>query len=496
MIKDGEQHVASLRDGRQIYIDGELVETHVDHPAFKKSILSAAALYDYQAEPENMNRMTFVSPRTGDRVSRMWQLPGCYGELVERRKALEAWAGLSCGFLGRSPDHVASALSGMYMGLELFQRHGAKYGKALSDYYEYARDKDLYLTYAIVNPQADRSKGAAEQADKLLVAGVVDEDQEGITIKGTKMLATGCPMANEVMVASIQPLKAGQEKYSFTAMVPLNAKGLKLLSRKSFESSAVSKFDNPLSSSFDENDSILYFDEVKIPWERVFVHNDIEMASAQWHSIPTHVYQNYQCQIRLVVKVRFLLGLARKIAETNGIIDFPHIRETLGQMAAEASMVEALVESMEISGSMYGKYFVPSSQRLYAANVLTQQLYPKLVHTLRELAGGGMIALPSSVSDFSNPEIAGYISKTQQSSATDSQGRVKLFKLAWDAVGSEFGSRHLQYEMFYSGANMVTRGHSFRAYEWEKATGMVDRLMSSYGLSDSPVASKKVVSGA
>src|ERR1700733_5483267 len=92
MIKDGEQHIASLRDVRQIYIDGELVETHVDHPAFKKSILSAAALYDYQAEPENMNRMTFVSPTTGDRVSRMWQLPGCYGELVERRNALDTWA--------------------------------------------------------------------------------------------------------------------------------------------------------------------------------------------------------------------------------------------------------------------------------------------------------------------------------------------------------------------------------------------------------------------
>jgi 4-hydroxyphenylacetate 3-monooxygenase len=495
MTRDGEQHIESLRDGRQIYIDGELVENHVDHPAFKRSIQSAAALYDYQAEPTNMDRMTFVSPRTGDRVSRMWQLPECYGELVERRKALEAWADLSCGFLGRSPDHVASALSGMYMGLELFQHHGAKYGKALSDYYEYARDKDLYLTYVIVNPQADRSKSAAEQEDEFLVAGVVDEDQEGITIKGAKMLATGCPMANEVMVASIQPLKAGEEKYSFTAMVPLNEKGVKLLSRKSFESSAVSKFDNPLSSSFDENDSILYFDEVKVPWARVFVHNDIEMATAQWHSIPTHVYQNYQCQIRLVVKVRFLLGLARKIAETNGIIGFPPIRETLGQMAAEASMVEGLVESMEISGSMYGKYYVPNSQRLYAANVLTQQLYPKLIHTLRELAGGGMIMLPSSVSDFSNPEIAGYISKTQRSPATDSVGRVKLFKLAWDAVGSEFGSRHLQYEMFYSGANMVTRGHSFRAYEWEKATGMVDRLMSGYGPPDPPVASKKAASG-
>jgi 4-hydroxyphenylacetate 3-monooxygenase len=490
MSRDGKKHIESLRDGRQVYINGDLVKNHVDHPAFHRSILSAAAMYDYQVRPENLEKMTFASPKTGDRVNRMWQLPTSYAELVERRKALESWAELSCGFLGRSPDHVASVISGMYMAKDLFQRAGEKYANALSNYYEYARDNDLYLTYVIINPQADRSKSAADQAD--LVAGVVDEDHEGITIKGAKMLGTGCPMSNEVMVASIQPLKAGDERYSFTAMVPLNAKGVKMLSRKSYEGAAVSKFDNPLSSSYDENDSVLYFDEVKVPWERVFVHNDIQMAQAQWHAGPAHVYQNYQCQVRLAVKMRFLLGLARKITETNGVIGFPPVRETLGQMAAEVSMVEGLVEAMEASGSMYGKYFVPNAKRLYSANVLTQQLYPKFVHTLRELAGGGMIMLPSCVEDFANPEIAGYIEKTQRSPATDSLGRVKLFKLAWDAVGSEFGSRHLQYEMFYSGANMVTRGHAFRTYDWEKATGMVDNFMSGYDLTEPAGTVKKI----
>ena len=492
MAKNGKQHLESLRDGRQMYIDGAVVANHVDHPAFQNSILSAAAMYDYQARPENIERMTFQSPRTGERVNRMWQLPGSYAELAERRKALEAWASLSCGFFGRSPDHVASVISGMYMGMELFQRHGEKYARALAGYYEFARDNDLYLTYAIINPQADRSKGAGEQAIEFVAAGVADEDSAGITIKGAKMLATGCPMANEVMVASIQPLKPGEEKYSFTAVVPLNTRGLKILSRKSFEASAKSKFDNPLSSAFDENDSVLYFDEVKVPWERVFVHNDVPMAMAQWHLIPTHCYQNYQCQIRFAVKMRFLLGLARKICDTNGIIGFPPVKEMLGQMAAEVSMVEGLVESMEATGSMFGKYFVPNSQRLYAANVLTQQLYPQFVNKLRELAGGGMIMLPSSASDFANPETAQYIRSTQFSPATDSLGRVKLFKLAWDAVGSEFGSRHTQYEMFYSGANMVTRAHSFRTYNWDRATELVDGLMATYGLPDENESSNPV----
>ncbi|MFC7516833.1 4-hydroxyphenylacetate 3-hydroxylase family protein [Herbaspirillum sp. GCM10030257] len=485
MSRTAKSHLDSLNDGREIYINGERITNHVQHPAFKNSVLSAARMYDFLHEPENVDRLTFRSPKTGEAVSKMWQLPTTYAELVDRRKALEAWSELSCGFFGRSPDHVASALCGMYMGMPLFERHGKERASALSAYYEYARDTDLYLTYVIINPQADRSKSAAEQAEEFLVAGVVDEDHEGITIKGAKMLGTGCPMANEVMVAAIQPLKQGDEKYSFTAMVPLNAKGVKLLSRKSYEQNAVSKFDNPLSSSFDENDAVLYFDEVKVPWERVFVHNDVRMASAQWHEIPTHCYQNYQCQVRLVVKMRFLLGLTRKIAETNGVIGFPPVREALGQMAAEVSMVEGMLEAMEASGKQYGPYYIPNAERLYASNVLTQQLYPNFVQRMRELAGGGLIMLPSSVSDMLNSETASYIRQTQVSPATDSLGRVKLFKLAWDAIGSEFGSRHVQYEMFYSGANMVTRAHAYRTYDWEKSLGLVDKFMSSYDL-DSP----------
>jgi len=484
MPKNGQNYIDSLRDGRHIYLDGCLIDDHAGHPAFRKTVCSAAAMYDYQAAEENVRKMTFRSPATNEYVSRMWQLPTSYAELVERRSALEAWANLSCGFLGRSPDHVASALSGMYMGIEVYRAHGAKFADALSSYYEYARDNDLYLTYAIINPQADRSKGPSGQASEYTAACVVDEDSDGITVHGAKMLATGCPLANEVMVGCIQPLKPGDERYSFTAMVPMNAKGLKLLSRKSYEASSVSEFDNPLSSRFDENDCVLYFDQVKVPWSRVLVYNDVQMATAQWHSIPTHCYQNYQCQVRFMVKMRFLLGIARKIAECNGIIAFPPVREQLGQMAAEVAMVEGLVESMEISGSKFGSYFVPNSSRLYAASVLTQQLYPKFIQAIRELAGGGLIMIPSSVSDYANPETADLIARTQQSPVTDALSRVKLFKLAWDAIGSEFGSRHLQYEMFYSGANMVTRGHAFRTYDWDKATGLVNSMMSTFGLQD------------
>lgn len=483
MIKTGTQHIAMLRDGREVYIDGKRVTDVTSHPAFRNSIRSYANLYDFQARPENVEKMTFQPEGTGNRVSRIWQLPTSYNELVERRHMLEAWTELHYGFMGRSPDHVASCISGMYMGIDVLEQADPARAGALRDYYRYARDNDLFLTYVIVNPQANQSKAAHEQEDKYLAVGIVDQDAEGITVRGAKMLATSGIMANEVFCSCIQPLREGDEMYALSFAIPMNTKGLKVLSRKSYEANATSVFDNPMASRFDENDAVLYFDDVKVPWDRVFVAGDVAMCAKQFHATPAHAYQNYQCQVRLMVKLRFLVGLAHKITEINGTNGFPQVKEMLGQLAAEAGMVEAWVYGMEAKGQVTRNgYFVPDRAMLYGSQVVTQQLYAKVLNTLRELAGGGMIMLPSSIEDFGNPEIAEIIGKTQKSPVCSPEERVKFFKLAWDAVGSEFASRHNQYEMFYAGATFVTKGHAYRTYDWKSASGLVDNLLGSYSL--------------
>ena len=483
MVKDGRQHIESLRDGREVYLNGKRVEDVTTHPAYKNVVASVGRLFDFHAAPENQELMTFET-ETGVRANKIWQVTKSYEEMRERRKALESWSELHAGFMGRAPDHVASCIAGMYMGVEVFEAYDPKRAKALADYYRYARDNDLYLTYVIINPQADRSKPASAQKDEFLTTGVVDRDEEGITVRGAKMLATGGIMANEVFVSCIQPLQPGDEKYALSFAIPMNAKGLKILSRKSYEEAAPSTFDYPLASRFDENDAVLYFDDVKVPWDRVFVDGSVEMCQKQFHATPAHIYQNYQAMIRLSVKLRFLLGIAYRTAETNGTTVFPQVKEMLGQLAAEAGMVDAFVAGMEAKGSFHGEYYVPDRHILYAAQTLTQQLYTKVVNTLRELAGGGMIMLPSSIDDFRNPELAALIEKTQQSPAASASDKVKFYKLAWDAVGSEFGSRHTQYEMFYAGATFVTKGHSFRTYDWKAATGLVDRMLDSYDLEE------------
>jgi 4-hydroxyphenylacetate 3-monooxygenase len=485
MTKSGKEHLASIRDGRTIFVDGTRVEDVTAHKAYRNVAQSVAGLFDFANDPANRALMTFET-ETGTNANRIWQLPKSYAELVERRRALEAWTALHGGFLGRAPDHVASCISGLRMGLNVFEGYDPSRAAALEAYYRHARDNDLYLTYVIINPQADRSKNAAEQADPYLTAGVVDRDAEGITIRGAKMLATGGVVANEVFVTSIQPLQLGEERYALSFAIPMATKGLKMLSRKSYEAASPSVFDNPLASRYDENDAVLYFDDVKVPWHRVFIDGSIEMCQKQFHATPAHVYQNYQAMIRLKVKLRFLMGIAHRTTQMNGITQFPQVREILGQLAAEAAMVDAFVNAMEAKGTQVGEYFIPDRHMLYSAQVLTQQMYPKILNSLRELAGGGMIMLPSSVADFANPEIAALIEKTQQSPAANSNDRVKFYKLAWDAVGSEFGSRHHQYEMFYAGATFVTKGHSFRTYDWNKAGGIVQSILDSYDVTTKP----------
>ena len=478
-MKTGDGHLNSLRDGRAVYLLGRRVDDVTTHPAFRNSVASAAALYDFAAAPENIEKMTFVSPATGVRVNRCWQLPTSYEDLVARREALAAWAETHFGFMGRSPDHVASCISGMYMGLGQFEAFDPRSAAALRDYYAFARDRDLFLTYVIINPQADRSKDLAGQTAHP-AAHICGRDSDGILVQGAKMLGTSALMANEVFVTTIQPLKPGEEPFAISFVVPMNIPGLKILARKSYELAAGSIFDNPLSSRFDENDAVLYFDQVRVPWERVFIAGDIAMCQKQFHETPAHVYQNYQCQIRLMVKFRFFAGLGRKITAALGTDGLPQVRQTLGQLAADAAMVEGLLHAMEIKGKRWGAYFVPDSHLLYTALTPHAAALSANDHHAARTGGREHDHAPLRRRGSGGPG-SGALHAQRAALANPGAARAsKFFKLVWDAVGSEFASRHMQYEMFYAGAGFVTSGHSFRTYDWDRAAALADRLLGGY----------------
>jgi len=223
-----------------------------------------------------------------------------------------------------------------------FRRHGEARAKALLDYFDYASRNDLYLSYVIINPQADRSKAWGAQDDDL-VARLVDEDSAGITVRRRQDARHRSDYVQRRSWSPIcRPLRPGEEDLALSFAIPVATPGLKILSRKSFEAAAVSRFDNPLSSQFDENDArLIWFEDVKVPWERVFVYRDTDMCRAQFPRHARHTFQNYQAQIRLLAKSKFLVGVARRLAETIGTAAMPPVRETLGHLAAQAAMSRA-----------------------------------------------------------------------------------------------------------------------------------------------------------
>jgi len=483
MVRTGAQYVESLKDGRQVYINGSKVDDVTTHPAFRNVVKTVAELYDIASDPANRGLMTYPSPATGEPVNKCFLMPFGYEDLVARREAIKRWADATYGFLGRSPDHVASLLMGLAAGSDVLSESGPHFAENAKSHYQYVRDNDLYVTYVIINPMIDRSKRPGEQAEPLLYAGIAGEDENGCVLRGCKMLGTATVISNELFVGNIAPLSPGEEDYAISCCVPVNASGLKVYSRRSYEESASSVFDYPLSSRFDENDALVVFDNVHVPWDRVFCYRNVEANNRIFHATFAHIYINTQAHIRFWAKVQFLAGLALKITETFGTHKLPSVLQDLGEIAAMVAAVEGIIRGSEANFRVLPSgAVIPDPKLMYGNMMFAQELYPKLVLILRRLCGGALIQLPSSVKDFFEPAIREDIDKYLSASGAEAVERVKLMKLAWDALGSEFGSRHLQYEMFYSGAPHVTHGHAFRSFDFDQCKAKVEQCMSGYDL--------------
>jgi 4-hydroxyphenylacetate 3-monooxygenase len=240
-------------------------------------------------------------------------------------------------------------------------------------------------------------------------------------------------------------------------------------------------FDYPLATRFDETDSLLVYDDVFVPWENVFVYKDIALTRASFFETAAHLFGNNQAQIRFAVKMKFLTGLVRTVAETTGSINLPPVQSALGDIASLAALVEGLVLAQEAHCKIDADGVArPGAQEQYSQMVLQPELHNRMLAAIRDLVGGGVIQLPSSVEDFANPEMAADIERYIQSPGTPAKERVKLMKLVWDAIGSEFAGRHAQYEMFYAGAPFVTKGHMYRNYDFTGAKDLVQRALAGY----------------
>lgn len=480
-MRKGADFVAALRDGRAVYLDGERVKDVTAHPAFAEPIRQVAAMYDAARETWDQRTTTYLEPTTGQRTSAMWLIPRSSGDLALRRRMHQAWAECSYGVMGRTPDSGAGILAGFAGGAEVFARGGARFAENLTRFYQRARDEDLFIPYAVVPPQVDRSKPAHKQPEPFLYAGVVKERDDGIVIRGAQMIATSATMADYLLVTYITPLSPGDDDYAFCAVIPPSAEGLRIYPRRPYGMLATSVYDYPLSSRFDEIDTMVVLRDVFVPWEHVFIYRNVDVVNAQWHETAAHTLVNFHTLIRFCVKMEFVAGLALRLVEMHGIQGLPPVQTQLGaEIALLGAEMDALAHAAETLPLVRDGVARPHPLYIYAAMNLQRRRAPDLMRTLREFAGGSFIAVPSSAKSFESEETAEDTRRYFQSAGTPAEERVKLLRLIWDLVGTEFGGRQLQYDMFYSAAQHIADMRMYRWYDWKRARAMVDRCLSQY----------------
>ncbi len=480
MLKTGKEHLEGLRDGRKIYVGSELVEDVTTHPAFRNGARTVAALYDMKADPENHALMSFEED--GERFS-MWFLRAKgKDDLVRRMHAHKKIAQMTCGLFGRSPDHVSSFVTGLAMKPEVFDEIGPDYGGNLVNYYHYMRERDIYSAYAVLPPAGARNPELYEKKDlQIPTLRVVAEEDDGVVIEGMKMLATGAAFADELWIGNLLPLAPNQKAESITCAVPCATPGLSLWSRKPFERDVSSEFDYPLSYRFDESDCMVICEKVKVPWEKVFVHDNAEMARAVYIMTPSHCYGNHQSNVRFWVKMQILVGLASLVTQSSGNDQIPAVRDVLGRLAALEATLGGMIHGQLEAFEDWPEGYVTFNRRfMYAALNWCTENHSAIIDILRDLTGGSVFQMPADISVMDDPRLREQFETYWITPYMGSLDRMKLYRLAWDLIGSEFAGRHAQYEKFYAGPYFVVRSHSYREAPWDAFHQTIEDLMAGY----------------
>ena len=477
----GAEYLESLRDGREVWIGGERVADVTTHPGFRNAARSVARLYDALHEPE---RDMLLTDRRGIRTHKFFAPAYSSQDLLEARDALAEWARMSYGFMGRSPDYKASFMAGLGADPAWY----GQFADSAEGWYRKYAEGALFLNHVLINPPIDRSKAIHEMED--VFVHVVKERDDGMVVSGAKMLATGSALTHATFVAqnSAAQLEKGKaEDYALVFIAPLDTPGQKLLSRRSYEATADSPWDHPLSSRFDENDAVIVFDEAFIPWENVLVYRDVEKATGFYTASGFMNRYTLQAGTRLAVKLDFLTGLISRALEMNGTDGFRGVQAELGELFAWRtlmwSITTALVHDTQPGP---GESIVPKSDIAMLVRLFGTLAAPRFNEIAAEILGGSPLLTPSSVEDMRSEELRPLIDRFYRGASGDAHDRVKLFKLLWDAMGSEFGARHEWYERNYGGSAELVRLDALRFAQrgggLEACREMVERCMSDYDL--------------
>ncbi|WP_413299781.1 4-hydroxyphenylacetate 3-hydroxylase N-terminal domain-containing protein [Bacillus sp. 1P10SD] len=485
----GEEYLESIRNqSREVWLYGEKVKDVTSHPAFRNSARMIARLYDsLHNEKEAAALLTETDTGNGGKTHHFYKIPHSVDDLVASRDAIAAWSRKTYGWMGRTPDYKAS----FQVALGANDNFWGEYSGNARRWYKEIQENCLFLNHAGLNPPVDRHLPPDEVSD--VFVHVEKETDAGLIVSGAKMVATGSALSHSNFIFQYGPLPIKAKKeFTLFAIVPMDNPGIKLISRPSYAMQAEvmgTPFDYPLSSRLDENDSVLIFDKALIPWENVLLYGDIDKANSfvplsGW--VPRFTFHG--CT-RLAVKLDFIAGLLLKAVESTGAKDFRGVQAQVGEVIAWRNLFWGLTDAMARNPETWpGGIVQPNMYYASSYRVFATVAYPRIKEIIEQTVAGGLIYVNSSALDFQNPELRPLLDKYYRgSNGYAAIDKMKLMKLLWDAMGSEFGGRHELYERNYAGNHENIR---MEALFHAAGTGLVDEMkgfaeqcMSEYNLS-------------
>ena len=477
--RTGQQYIDGLsKNPAEVWISGEKVKDVTTHPAFQNGVRSLAALYDQQHDPATKDAMTFKSPSSGDQVGLSFIIPKTIDDLVKRREMMTNWAWESCGMMARTPDFLNNAVSGWAGSSDYFLDNRPEFKDNVLRYHEHIRENDLTLTHTLVNLQRSRNAAVVDNIEEQVALTVVKETDAGIVVHGSRILATLGPISDEIAVYPTRTHILGKDAWrqAFSFALPCATPGMKFMCRESLDLGR-SSFDHPLGARFEEMDALVFFDNVLVPWERVFLLGDVDMCNDYAAATHSTSHTGQQVVNRTVIKTEFILGLASLMAETLGSTEVPHVQERIGEIVVYLETLKACVRAAEADANLnqWGVMCPAQGPLVAGRNLYAKVIYARLAEIVQLLGSSSLMALPTEA-DFDTP-ISPDLERYLATDTTGAKDRVRLFHLAWDVACSAFGGRQVLYERFFGGDPVRNAILLYQSYDKTHAMDRVQRFL-------------------
>lgn len=478
----GHRYLERLSARRlQVFIEGEAVTGDIaEHAAFRGGADTTARMLDLQdALPD---QLTFASPETGKPVSAMFRIPRTQDDLVRRREAVQAVTDRTHGFLQRSSDYMNSALTALSAAKSFFDGADPVFGDRIARYVDLVRDRGLVTAHALLPPQSNRTASAGRDGARV-AARIVEEREDGVIVRGARALATGAPVADELLVFPSTIVRGVPQDapYSYAFAIPVDAPGLKYYCRAS-EYGGGSRADEPLASRFDEIDALVVFDDVFVPNDRIFMLGNARLRNEWYTATGARELMMHQSACRTLAKTEFYLGLASEIATALGIDGEQQVQQQLGELIGFLETVRALLRAAEADGSLNADgVFLPRWEPLNTLrNWYPETVAPRLTSIILRLAAPGMLS-QASAADLENPDARDDLERFSQGARADAETRIRLMRLARDASISGFAGRDSLAEQFALGDHARRQAAVVGSYDLAPARARVQTLLSESG---------------